>query len=240
MTTLIVANKCYSSWSLRPWLLMTELGLTFEEVLVPLGAPDFTERVLAHAPGASGKVPCLVDGEVTVWESLAIMDYLADAHLRLRVWPEDIAARAHARAISAEMHAGFQGLRSACPMNLGRRYAARDRGEAVARDAARITALWREARERFGAAGPFLYGAFTAADAMYAPVVTRFETYSISVDPVSRAYMDAVLGTRSMCLWREAALREPWIYRDDEIDEPSIEDLRTNLAPSSAPESPTP
>ena len=230
MTTLLIANKCYSSWSLRPWLLMTELGLLFDEVIVPLGAADFTARVLAHAPGASGKLPCLVDGDVTVWESLAIMEHLADAHLRLRVWPEDRAARAHARSIAAEMHAGFGPLRSACPMNLGRRYAPRDRGEAVTRDVARITALWREARERFGgrdpAAGPFLYGAFTAADAMYAPVVTRLATYSIEVDPVSRTYMDAVLGLRSMCLWRDAALREPWVYRNDEVDEEPIEVFR--------------
>ncbi len=164
MPTLVIANKCYSSWSLRPWLLMKQLGLAFDEVLIPLDQPDTKAEILKHSP--AGKVPILIDGDVTVWESLAIMDHVGEAHEDAAVWPRDPPARAMARSIAAEMHAGFQALRSACPMNLGKRYAPRDRGEAVAQDVARVTAIWREARGRFGAGGPFLFGAFSAADAM--------------------------------------------------------------------------
>ena len=134
--------------------------------------------------------------------------------------------RAHARAISAEMHSGFQALRSALPMNLGRRYAGRDRDPDVAANVARITGIWRDARARFGQGGPFLFGAFSGADAMYAPVVTRFETYGIEVDPVSRAYMDAVLATQAFTAWRDAALQEPWFYKDDEVAEAPVANLR--------------
>jgi glutathione S-transferase len=130
-----------------------------------------------------------------------------------------------ARSVAAEMHAGFGALRSACPMNLGKRYAARDRGEAVARDVARVTAIWREAREQFGG-GPFLFGGFSAADAMYAPVVTRLDTYAIPVDPVSRAYMDTILGLPAFREWLEAALDEPWVIAHDEVDEEPTEILR--------------
>jgi glutathione S-transferase len=142
------------------------------------------------------------------------------------VWPADRAARALARAISSEMHAGFGALRNACPMNLGKRFATRDRGEAVAADAARITALWRDARVRFGGGGPFLFGAFSAADAMYAPVVTRFETYGFAVEPEARAYMDAILSLPSFGAWREAALQETWTYGEDEVDEAPLADFR--------------
>lgn len=224
--TLIVANKCYSSWSLRPWLLMKEKGLAFDEKFIVFETPEF--RQVAGALSPNGKVPCLVDGSVTVWESLAIMEYLADIHPDAGIWPADVKARAYARSIANEMHAGFTALRSGCPMNLGKRFAARDRGPGVAKDVARITAIWREARERFGAKenGPFLFGAFTAADAMYAPVITRFETYSIPVDPVSRVYMDAVIETAGFQEWREAALQEPWIFREDEVEEEPIAQLR--------------
>jgi glutathione S-transferase len=220
MPSLVIANKLYSSWSMRPWLLMRELNLDFDEIFIPLDQPDTRERILAYSP--AGKVPILVDGEVRVWESLAIMDHLADLHPGKGIWPEDLAARAMARSISAEMHAGFAALRSACPVNLGKTYAERDRGEPVARDVARIAAIWREARERFGGDGPFLFGAYGAADAMYAPVVTRLDTYSITVDPVSRAYMDAILATRSFRDWREDALQEEWVVAHDEIDEEPI------------------
>ena len=142
------------------------------------------------------------------------------------VWPRDPQARAMARSIAAEMHAGFAGLRSACPMNLGKRFGERDRGTAVARDVARITEIFREARGRFGAGGPFLFGAFSAADAMYAPVVTRLDTYAIAVDPVSRDYMDAVLALPAYQAWLEAALKEPWVLPHDEVDEKPIAVLR--------------
>ena len=228
---LVIGNKCYSSWSLRPWLLMRALGLDFIEVLVPFHTPDFNAVVSERAGGGSGKVPALSDDGVVIWESLAIMEYLAERFPAAGIWPADRAARAHARAVANEMHAGFRALRSACPMNLGRKHPPRDRGSDVAADVARITALWREARERFGAGGggPFLYGAFSAADAMYAPVVTRLETYSIAVDPVSRAYMDAVMAHPAFLEWRQAALSERWVVPEDEADEPTLRNYRDQL-----------
>lgn len=225
---LLIGNKCYSSWSLRAWLLLSAKGIAFDEKLVLLDGPDFKEAIFAEAPGSGGTVPTLVDGDIAAWETLAIMEYLHDRFPDLGVWPRERAARAHARAMSSEMHAGFFALRRACPMNLGKRFAARDRGADVARDVARITALWGEARSRFGEAegGPFLYGAFSAADAMYAPVVTRLDTYAIPVDPVSAAYMSAVLEHPSYRDWLKAALAEPWIVTQDEVDEPATANLR--------------
>ncbi len=223
---LLIGNKCYSSWSLRAWLLLKAMGIAFEEQLVLLDEPGFKDAVFKAAPGSGGTVPTLIDGEIAVWETLAIAEYLHDRFPDAGIWPADPAARAHARAIASEMHAGFSALRVACPMNLGKRYAARDRGEAVARDVSRITGLWRQARERFGADGPFLYGDFGAADAMFAPVVTRLDTYAIAVDPVSQAYIDAVLAHPAYRDWLSGALAEPWIVAHDEVDEPSIADLR--------------
>lgn len=225
---LLIGNRCYSSWSLRAWLLLHAKGITFDEKLVLLDEPGFKAAISAEAPGSGGTVPTLIDGGISVWETLAIMEYLHDRHPDLGVWPRDRAARAHARAVSSEMHAGFFALRRACPMNLGKRFAARDRGVEVARDVARITALWCEARSRFGGAegGPFLYGAFSAADAMYAPVVTRLDTYAIPVDPVSAAYMAAMLDHPSYRYWLKAALAEPWIVAQDEVDEPVTANLR--------------
>lgn len=225
---LLIGNKCYSSWSLRAWLLMRGKGIAFAEQLVPLDEPGFKETIFTAAPGSGGTVPTLVDGDVAVWETLAIAEYLHEKHHDAGIWPGDAAARAHARAVSSEMHAGFTALRGACPMNLGKRFGARDRGPDVARDVARITDLWRQARERFGqkAGGPFLYGAFSAADAMYAPVVARLDTYGIAVDPTSRDYMRAVLGLPAFREWLAAALTETWIVAQDEVDEPALVDLR--------------
>lgn len=223
---LLIGNKCYSSWSLRAWLLMRATGIAFTEQLVPLDQPGFKEAIFAAAPGSGGTVPTLVDGALAVWETLAICEYLHDMRPNAGIWPRDKAARAHARAISSEMHAGFTALRNACPMNLGKRFATRDRGPGVTRDVERLTALWREARERFGAGGPFLYGAFSAADAMYAPVVTRLDTYGIAVDPVSQDYMQAVLALPAYREWLAAALAEPWIVSVDEVDEPALANLR--------------
>ena len=229
MPTLVIGNKCHSSWSLRPWLLMKQFGIEFDEVLVPftdpIDTPEWKGEVRRYSP--AGKVPALVDGEASVWESLAIMDYLADTYPDLAIWPRDRAARAMARSIAAEMHAGFSALRSACPMNLGKRFGPKERGAAVDRDVARIVEIWTTARERFGQEGSFLFGAFTAADAMYAPVVTRFETYAIPVSPLCRAYMDAITGLPAFQEWRRAALAEPWIVPEDEVDEEPIEVLRT-------------
>ena len=223
MPTLVIANKLYSSWSLRPWLLLKQFGIGFDEILIPLDLPDTKQKVLKHSP--AGKVPILVDGEATVWESIAIMEYAGDA-LGAPVWPQDRAARAMARSVAAEMHAGFFALRSACPMNLGKKYAAKDRGEAVARDVTRFSEIVRQARERFGKGGPFLFGAFSAADAMYAPLVTRLDTYSVDLDATTRAYADAILALPAFREWRAAALQETWIVDADEVDEEPVEDYR--------------
>jgi glutathione S-transferase len=224
MLTLVIGNKCHSSWSLRPWILMKQFGIPFTEVLIPFSdpmhSPEWKTKVRRYSPG--GKVPGLVDGDVAVWESLAILEYLADTHPDLAIWPRDRAARAMARSISAEMHAGFSALRSACPMNLGKKFAVRDRGPQVAQDVARVAEIWTTARERFGEGGPFLFGAFTAADAMYAPVVTRFDSYSLPADPVCQAYMEAVMATPAFQEWRRAALAETWIVPEDEVDEEPI------------------
>lgn len=227
---LYLGNKLYSSWSLRPWLAMTALGIPFEETIISLSDPDFKRRV--SAVSEAGLVPVLVDGDVKVWETLAILEYLAEAFPEKAVWPSDRAARAHARAIAAEMHAGFSGLRSACPMNLGKRFARRDRGADVTANVERFCTLVREARSRFGepAGGPYLYGAFSAADAMYAPLVTRLDTYDLEVDSVTRTYMDAVLASDAFQKWLAAALQEDWIVAEDEVDEPAIENLRPHLA----------
>ncbi|MEO1319464.1 MAG: glutathione S-transferase, partial [Pseudomonadota bacterium] len=174
---LSVGNKLYSSWSMRPWLVLHAFDIPFDETVVPLDTPEFeTYRAAAQALGASGTVPMLQDGDAVVWETMAIIEHVADRFADKAIWPADMAARAHARAIANEMHAGFGALRGACPMNFGKRFPQKDRGDAVARDAARIEALWAAARAKFGApggAGPFLYGAFSATDAMYAPVVAR-------------------------------------------------------------------
>ena len=223
MPTLVIANKCYSSWSLRPWLLLKQLGIAFDEITVPLDLPDTKARVLKHSP--AGKVPILIDGDVTVWETIAIMEHVGEAY-DAPVWPADRKARAMARSIAAEMHSGFSALRSACPMNLGKKFAQKNRGEAVARDVARFGEIVRQAREYFGVGGPFLFGAFSAADAMYAPLVTRLDTYSIALDATTRAYMDAILSLPAFQEWRSAALKEEWIVEADEIDEEAIEDYR--------------
>lgn len=223
MPTLVIANKCYSSWSLRPWLLMKQLGIAFDEITIPLDLADTKARVLKHSP--AGKVPILIDGDVTVWETIAIMEYVGEAY-GAPVWPEDRKARAMARSISAEMHSSFSALRSACPMNLGKKFAQRDRGEDVVRDVARFSEIVHQARERFGAGGPFLFGAFSVADAMYAPLVTRLDTYSIALDVTTRAYVDAILSLPSFQDWRSAAMKEDWIVEADEIDEEAIENYR--------------
>ncbi len=165
---------------------------------------------------------------MVVWDSIAIIDTIADMHPGRPIWPADRRARAFARSISAEMHAGFRALRSGCPMNLRKRYAFVDRGELVAKDVARVLHLWRTARNQFGERGngPFLFGAFCAADAMYAPVVTRLQTYSIPVDPQIRAYMDAVLDLPAFVEWHKAAMEEPWIVDHDEVEEAAIGPFR--------------
>ncbi len=214
---LVIGNKRYSSWSLRPWLVMTHFGIPFEEIPVLLDTPEFKPTVSRYSP--SGKVPCLVDGDVSVHETLAIIEYVAELFPEKAIWPRDRAARALARALSNEMHAGFTGLRSACPMNLRRRFAYKDRGPAATLDVARIVAAWRDARARYGAGGPFLFGEFSAADAMFAPVVTRLDTYSWPVAPDTRAYMDAVLTLPAFLAWKAGADAETEIVAADEVED---------------------
>jgi glutathione S-transferase len=211
---LVVADKTYSSWSLRPWLMMKVAGIPFAEVNVRLGLPGQRDSFLDHSP--AGKAPVLKDGDTIVWESLAILEYLAERHPEAGVWPSDRAARAEARAVSAEMHAGFADLRRVLGMDLKRAVGPVEQDAGTRRDVARIQALWTSARRRFGEAGggPFLYGRFSAADAMYAPVVTRFETYAVPVGSVVRAYMDQVLALAPMREWYDAARREPPSPRD--------------------------
>lgn len=220
MITLAIGNKAYSSWSLRPWILLSECGIPFSEDFIPLDTPEFKTRVAAY--GAGKTVPILKHGDIVVWESLAIIDYLAELFPDRGIWPSDPAARAFARAIAAEMHAGFGALRRACPMNIRKAFARKDRGADVQADVARIENLWGEARRRFVADGRFLFGAFSAADAMYAPVVTRLQTYSVAVNETTRAYMDAVLNTSSFQIWHQAAMAEPFTLKHDEIDEAAV------------------
>lgn len=221
---LVIGNKNYSSWSLRPWLAMTVAGIPFKEELIALDQPDTRTRLLARSP--AGRVPVLIDGAVAVWESLAILEYLAETFPDRGLWPGDPAARAHARVMASEMHAGFPALRSACPMNLRKRFGWRDRGAEVTRDVARLQHMWADCRRRFGRGGPFLFGAFGAADAMYAPVVARFDGYSIPVDEETGAYMAAVLELPAFRAWRAAGIVEPWVLEQDEVDEPALAEAR--------------
>ncbi|MBV8185431.1 MAG: glutathione S-transferase family protein [Hyphomicrobiales bacterium] len=218
--TLIIGNKNYSSWSLRAWIAMTAAGIAFDEVFVPLALPDTKERIKKHSP--AGKLPVLVDGDATVWESLAILEHLAERFPKAGLWPTEPAARAHARSIAAEMHAGFQALRGHCPMNLWRPVERLALTSEVEANVERITEIWRTARERFGKGGPFLFGSFGAADAMFAPVATRFHTYDIPCDRVSRDYVDAIHAYPAFKTWRAAALEETLVIAQDEVEWPRV------------------
>jgi glutathione S-transferase len=218
--TLIIGNKNYSSWSLRAWLAMRVAGIAFDEKVIPLYEPGSREQVLKYSP--AGKVPVLIDGDVHIWESLAIIEHLAEKFPEARLWPPEAGARSHARVVASEMHAGFGALRRACPMNLWLPVKPRPQSDEVMADVARIEALWSDCRARFGRSGPFLFGAFCAADAMYAPVVARFHNYGIPVGAGTRAYMDAVMALPAWTAWRDAAFKEPWIMRHNEPDWPLV------------------
>jgi glutathione S-transferase len=217
---LIIGNKNYSSWSFRPWLAMKVAGLAFEETVISLDAPDFKARVTV--PGGSGRVPVLIDGDVRVWESLAILEYLAEKFPTAGLWPQNAAARARARAIASEMHAGFLPLRRHLPMNVARPVTKRMLDDGAAANAGRIDAIWSQCRSTFGGDGPFLFGAFGAADAMYAPVVWRFHTYAVEVGAAAHDYMRAMMALPAWDQWREAARREPWVLAQDEVDWPQV------------------
>ncbi|MFN0218421.1 MAG: glutathione S-transferase family protein [Hyphomicrobium sp.] len=224
MLKLVIANKVYSSWSMRPWLVMRAFAIPFEEIIIPLRQPDSRARVLEVSP--SGKVPALVTPDQTVWESLAIIEYLAEAHPDKAIWPIDRVARADARAISNEMHGGFQTLRQGCPMNLGARYATPEMTDPLKANIDRIQEIWAETRARFGAEGPFLYGAYSAADAMYAPVATRLQSYQIPVSAATQQYMDAIFAHPTFVEWRNAALKETWTIADYAAGHVLIESYR--------------
>lgn len=213
---LIIANRNYSSWSLRPWLAMTMAGLDFDETLIQLDTPAMKKQIAEHS--RAGRLPVLRHGNVSVWESLAILEYLAETFPEKNFWPKTKATRAVARAISNEMHAGFSGLRNTCPMNLRRPQKPIALNDATRADIARIEEIWRDCRKTYGKGGRFLFGKFCNADAMFAPVVTRFETYAIPVAGDTRAYMDAVLATPAFQKWKAAALKETWIVPHDEVD----------------------
>lgn len=204
---LVIGNKRYSSWSLRPWLALKMAGLAFDEVMIPLRQPDTRQRILQHSP--SGKVPFLKHGPVQVWDSLAICEYAAELVPQSRLWPDDRGARALARSVSAEMHAGFPNLRQVMSMDICARKSLAAVPSEVQAEIGRITALWNDCRGRFGAGGPFLFGRFSIADAMYAPVATRFTTYGVTLDAVSQAYVEAIWALPPMQEWKAAADQEP-------------------------------
>lgn len=208
--TLVIGNKNYSSWSMRPWVALKACDIAFDEVFIQLytGEAD-KKRILEFT--RSGKVPVLVDGDVTVWDSLAIIEYAAERFPDARLWPEDRARRAHARSISAEMHSGFAALRNECGMNLHRPVGAILLSAGARADIARIQQIWTDCRVRYGSPGPFLFGAFSSADAMFAPVVHRFRTYAIEVEPVVRDYMDAMMSLPAFQEWTRAGLAETLI-----------------------------
>jgi glutathione S-transferase len=209
---LYIANKNYSSWSFRPWIALKAAGVAFEEVLIPFddhgGNPEFRK----FSP--TGKVPVLKHGDLHVWESLAIIEYVAELYPDAGLWPQDRADRAVARSISMEMLSGFRALRGACPMNIRRQKRAIALPEGVADDVARITEIWKTLRARSG--GPFLFGTFCAADAMFAPVINRLDVYDIAVDADTQAYMAAMKAHPAWIEWQQAALAETWIVPADE------------------------
>jgi glutathione S-transferase len=217
---LLIGNKNYSSWSFRPWLAMKVAGIAFDETVISLDAADFKTRVMAL--GSPGRVPVLSDGDVRVWESLAILEYLAEKFPAAGLWPEQPAARAHARAIAAEMHAGFVSLRSQLAMNVARPVKFRPLDAGTARDVTRIDAIWTGCRNKYGASGPFLFGTFSAADAMFAPAVWRFHTYAVEVSATAQDYMGAVMALPAWNEWRDAARRETWVLAEDEVDWPQV------------------
>jgi glutathione S-transferase len=205
---LVIGNKNWSSWSLRPWLAMRRAGIPFDEISIRLRRPESKAEILRHSP--SGMVPTLIDGPLAVWDSLAILEYLAEQHPEAQLWPRELAARALARSISAEMHSGFSALRQNCSMELLARNPLPSLPPEVEADVRRIIAFWKDCRARFGADGPFLFSGFSAADAMYAPVCSRFRTYLADLTPygddgTAAAYVETIFAMPEMGLWTEDA-----------------------------------
>jgi glutathione S-transferase len=205
---LAIGNKNYSSWSMRPWLALRANDIPFAETLIPLYTdnPADKEQILSFS--RAGKVPVLVDGETVVWDSLAIIEYIAECYPEKKLWPDEAAARAHARSVCAEMHSGFVPLRSECGMNLHRPIRPATLSPDAKANVTRIEEIWRECRARYGAKGPFLFGGFGAADAMYAPVVHRLRTYAIDVAPDTKAYMETMMALPAFQQWTREGLAE--------------------------------
>ena len=218
---LIIGNKNYSSWSLRGWLAAKQSGLSFEELTVHIDGDDWQamKREDGNFQPSAGKVPVLWDGDVVVWDSLAILEYLADKVGRDRFWPKDDEARGMARAVVAEMHSSYMALRRECPMNIRRRIEDHSISDDAMADIVRILLRWAEARARFGKGGPFLFGTFGAADVFYAPVVSRFITYGLNVPGFAQAYMQAVWEHDWMRAWVSAAETEDWTIAQYEVAE---------------------
>jgi glutathione S-transferase len=206
--TLVIANKAYSSWSFRPWILMRYFGIAFDEIVIPLALENTREEILRVSP--SGKCPALHDGEITVWDSLAIIEYLAEIHPEKPLWPKPRGAQAQARSLAAEMHSGFMGLRQLLPMNMRRAVKRLPLTPEASADVVRLEQAFVQARKQFGQDKPFLFGDFSAADAMFAPVVNRLHVYDVPVTPATRAYMDAMMALPAWQEWSAQAKAEPW------------------------------
>ena len=216
--TLIIGNKNYSSWSLRPYMALAMAGIPFEEKMIRFGEPRFTREV--RKISKVGQVPILLHNGLMINDTIAIIEYAAETWATKAIWPKNKAARARARSVSAEMHAGFSGLRSACPMNLRRDFKLPPGGltEAILKDVARLGQLWADCRKEFGKGGPFLFGKFCAADAMFTPVASRIETFAIPVKKETQAYVQALLTTPVFLQWKEDSKAETWIVPVDEVD----------------------
>lgn len=212
--TLVIGNKNYSSWSLRPWLAMKQAGLDFAEVRIPLDTPETRSQILQYSP--TGRVPVLIHDDLTVWDSLAICEYLAEQFVG-RWLPEGREARAIARSVSAEMHSGFSHLRQHMPMDCRARLPGQGRAPGVQSDIDRITEIWQTCRQQFGAGGDFLFGQFTVADAMYAPVVSRFVTYGVELNEIAQAYADVIWALPAMQEWLTAAAAESEYLADSKL-----------------------
>ena len=212
--TLYIGNKNYSSWSMRPWIAMKAVGLPFKEVVIAFAQSDTKEKMLAVSP--TGKVPVLHHGGLRVWDSLAICEYIADTYAHLNFWPEEREARAEARSICAEMHSGFQAMRVALSMNVRRHFGVFYVKPDVMQDIDRILQIWATMRDKYKAKGEYLFGEFSIADAFFAPVITRFESYGVAVPPVCRVYMDAMLLHPAMKQWIKEAEDEP--YEDPKFE----------------------
>ncbi len=213
---LYIGNRNYSSWSLRPYMVLTMAGIEFDTKLIRFGEPEFSRKVKRISK--AGLVPVLVHGDTTVWDTLAIAEYIAETWPKKNLWPANKKARALARSASAEMHSGFRNLRNACPMNIRRPKKPVPLNDAILGDVARLESLWAQCRKEFGKGGPFLFGKFSIADAMFTPVVSRLETFDFKVKPETRKYMDAILNTAAFKEWQRLALKETWIVPEDEVD----------------------